>query len=113
MQGSNDTASNTRNSGAQRIEAICFRRERAFAARLPDSAELQEGIARYLEWYQANPEQFSDAHFQEAYAAGGIEGLRYLGSPDWLILGVHANHRPGEEIVPYWTAMKRLPLRCA
>jgi hypothetical protein len=68
-----------------RIEAICFRRERAFAVRLPDSAELQEGIARCLEWYHANPEQFSDAHFQEAHVAGGIEGLRYLGAPDWLI----------------------------
>jgi hypothetical protein len=68
-----------------RIEAICFRRELAFAARLPDSAELQEGIARCLEWYQANPDQFSDAHFQEGHTAGGIEALRYLGTPDWLI----------------------------
>lgn len=68
-----------------RIEAICFRRELAFAARLPDSAELQEGIARCLEWYQANPEQFSDAHFQEAHAAGAVEALRYLGSPEWFV----------------------------
>jgi hypothetical protein len=68
-----------------RIEAICFRRELAFAVRLPDSAELQQGIARCLEWYQANPEQFSDAHFREGHRAGGIEALRYLGTPDWLI----------------------------
>ena len=74
-----------------RIEAICFRRERAFAARLPDSAELQEGIARYLEWYQANPEQFSDAHFQEAHTAGGIEALRYMGTPDWIIRAISAS----------------------
>src|SRR5882757_1207548 len=40
-----------------RIEAICFRRELAFAARLPDSAELQQGIARCFEWYQANQDQ--------------------------------------------------------
>lgn len=71
-----------------RIEGICFRRELAFAVRLPDSAELQEGIARCLEWYHANPEQFSDAHFQEAHAAGGIEALRYLGSPDWIIRAI-------------------------
>jgi hypothetical protein len=71
-----------------KIEAICFRRELAFAARLPDSAELQEGIARCLEWYQANPEQFSDAHFQGAHAEGGIEALRYLGGPDWLIRAI-------------------------
>jgi hypothetical protein len=71
-----------------RIEAICFRRELAFAARLPDSAELQQGIARCLEWYQANPDQFSDAHFQEGHTAGGIEALRYLGTPDWLIRAI-------------------------
>ena len=71
-----------------RIETICFRRERAFAARLPDSAELQEGIARYLEWYQANPEQFSDARFQANNMAGGIEALRYLGTPDWIIRAI-------------------------
>ena len=71
-----------------RIEAICFRRERAFASHLPDSAELQEGIARYLEWYQANPEQFSDAHLQEANTAAGIEALRYLGTPDWIIRAI-------------------------
>jgi hypothetical protein len=71
-----------------RIEAICFRRERAFAARLPDGAELQERIARYLEWYQANPEQFSDTRFQENHMAGGIEALRYLGIPDWIIRAI-------------------------
>lgn len=71
-----------------RIEAICFRRELAFAARLPDSAELQQGIARCLEWYPANPDQFSDAHFQERHTAGGIEAARYLGAPDWLIRAI-------------------------
>ena len=71
-----------------KIEAVCCRRELAFAARLPDSAELLQDIARCLEWYQANPEQFSDEHFEEAHAAGGIEALRYLGSPDWLIRAI-------------------------
>jgi hypothetical protein len=74
-----------------RIETICFRRELAFAARLPDSAELQDGIARSLEWYQANPEQFSDAHFQETHMTGGIEALRYLGVPDWIIRAMSAS----------------------
>jgi hypothetical protein len=71
-----------------RIEAICFRRELAFAARLPDSAELQQGIARCLEWYPANPDQFSDAHFQERHTAGGIDAMRYLGTPGWLIRAI-------------------------
>lgn len=68
-----------------KIEAICFRRELAFAVRLPDSAELQQGIARCLEWYQANPDQFSDSHIRESDSAGVMESLRYLGAPDWFI----------------------------
>lgn len=67
-----------------RIEAICFRRELAFAARLPNGAEAQQEIAHSLEWYQANPGQFSDAQFRENHTVGGIEALRYLGTPDWL-----------------------------
>ena len=68
-----------------RIEAICFRRELAFAARLPNGAEAQQEIAQCLEWYQANPGQFSNAQFRENHMVGGIEALRYSGAPDWLI----------------------------
>lgn len=71
-----------------RIEAVCFRRERAFAVRLPNSDDLQQEIAQYLEWYPANPDYFSDANFFELRRAGAIEGLRYLGMPDWLIRAV-------------------------
>ena len=71
-----------------KIEAICCRRELAFAVRLPGSAELQQDIARCLEWYQTNPEQFRDARFQEAHTVGGIEALRYLGTPDWIIRAI-------------------------
>jgi len=68
-----------------RIEAICFRRELAFAARLPDGAQLRQGITRYLDWYQANPDYFSDAQFQKRRTDNEIEALRYLETPDWLI----------------------------
>jgi hypothetical protein len=68
-----------------RIEAICFRRELAFAVRLPNSPELQQQIAQSLEWYQANPDFFSDATFRERDTAGGIEALRHVGVPDLLI----------------------------
>jgi hypothetical protein len=68
-----------------RIEAICFRRELALAVRLPDSATLQQHIAEYLDWYQANPEYFRDAHFRERDSNGEIEMLRHIGAPDWLI----------------------------
>ena len=73
-----------------KIEAICFRRQLAFAVRLPNSTELQE-IERRLEWYQANPDQFSDAQFREYHMAGEAEALRFLGTPDWLIRAVLAS----------------------
>jgi hypothetical protein len=68
-----------------RIEAICFRRELAFATRLPDGAQLRQEIIRYLDWYQANPDYFSDAQFQKRRTHNEIEALRYLKTPDWLI----------------------------
>jgi hypothetical protein len=68
-----------------RIEAICFRRELALAARLPNGAELQQEIAHTLGWYQVNPGQFSDAQFLENHMVGGIEALHYLRTPDWLV----------------------------
>jgi hypothetical protein len=61
-------------------------RLRCFAtARLPDSTELQQETARYLEWCPANPDLFRDAHFPETHISGGVEALRYLGTPDQLI----------------------------
>ena len=68
-----------------RIEAICFRRELALAVRLPDSATLQQHIAEYLDWYQANPEYFRDANSRERHTNGEIETLRHIGAPDRLI----------------------------
>jgi len=73
-----------------RTEAICFRRQLAFAVRLPYSAELQQEIIRCLEWYQANPDFFRDANFRESHTAGGIEALRYVGAPDLLIRAILA-----------------------
>jgi hypothetical protein len=68
-----------------RIEAICFRRELAFAVRLPDCSQLQEDRAQDLNWYQANPDYFRDAQFSERHTKGEIETLRHIGVPDWLI----------------------------
>src|SRR5271167_4755956 len=68
-----------------RIEAICFRRELAFVARLSESAKLQEDIAQYLNWCQGNPDYFSDAHFLERYSDGEVGMLRHVGVPDRLI----------------------------
>jgi hypothetical protein len=73
-----------------RIEAICCRRELAFATRLPDSAPLKEEIARRLNWYKSNPDYFSDANFHELRTHGEIEMLRHVGVPDWLIRAMPA-----------------------
>lgn len=68
-----------------RIEAVCVRRERDFAAKLPDSAELQHEIERILEWCRANPEGFSNKQFRERDNQGAIDALRYVETPEWLI----------------------------
>jgi hypothetical protein len=68
-----------------RIEAICFRRELAFAARLPNGAELQQELERSLDWHVANPDYFHDAQFQKRGTSGEVEALRYLGAPEWFI----------------------------
>lgn len=67
-----------------RIEAICFRRELAFAVRLPNSAQLQQDIARCLGWCKATPEYFDDRHFQARREAGISGALSYLGVPGWF-----------------------------
>lgn len=67
-----------------RIEAICCRRELAFAIKLPDSAQLQEEIAASLEFYGTNSEFYSDANFHDRELQGQLEALRHLGAPEWV-----------------------------
>jgi hypothetical protein len=61
-----------------RIEALCFRRERAFARRLPDSHELVAEIERQL---QRDPSYWAD----DAHAQGVVDELAKPGVPGWLI----------------------------
>ena len=68
-----------------RIEAICFRRELAFAVRLPDSAQLQKDIGYRLTWYQSNPDYFGSAQFHERHTEGEMEMLRHIEIPEWLV----------------------------
>ena len=61
-----------------RIEALCFRRERAFARRLPDSQGLLEEIERQL---QRDPSYWADTvHLQRV-----ADELTKLGVPAWVI----------------------------
>jgi hypothetical protein len=61
-----------------RIEALCFRRERAFARRLPDSHELVAEIERQL---QRDPSYWAD----DAHAQRVVDELAKRGVPGWLI----------------------------
>ena len=87
-----------------RIETICLRRELAFGASLPDSAQLQEDLARTVEWCAANPDYFSGARFRERDTQGRITALRYLGTPDWIV-------RALQKSLPVIFAVRRLVRR--
>jgi hypothetical protein len=71
----------------QRIEAVCIRRELNFIAKLPHVEPLQEARAYALEWCASGEHDFfSDSNFAMRHEEGSIEGLRYLGVPEWLIV---------------------------
>jgi hypothetical protein len=67
-----------------RVEAVCFRREIAFAARLPNGAEVRERAQRSLEFYSAD-ELWTDAALAERHLEGALAALRHLGMPEWLV----------------------------
>jgi hypothetical protein len=66
-----------------RVEAVCFRRERAFAAKLPNGELGVARIDRYLKFY-ADPEHWTDEVLSKRHEEGSVEVLRYLGFPEWL-----------------------------
>jgi hypothetical protein len=68
-----------------RIETVCRRRELAFAARLPNGAELQRKIRHNIEWYAANPEWYSNHQFQERRTRQAVDALRHIDAPEWFI----------------------------
>ena len=61
-----------------RIEGICFRREIAFARRLPEPGDLVPTAERQL---TREPEYWTDQAFRERTAAE----LERLGVPSWLV----------------------------
>src|SRR5947199_978106 len=69
-----------------RVEAVCTRRELAFAARLPDGARLRETLRAS----QFPPDFWTNWAFRERDLHGTIEALRHLGTPDWLVKAVLA-----------------------
>lgn len=70
----------------RRIEAVCIRRELNFVAKLPHAKPLQAARAYALEWCTGGEHDFfSDSNFATRHEEGSVEGLRYLGAPEWLI----------------------------
>ena len=71
------------------VEAVCLRREIAFAARLPNGEEARERAKRSLELYSAD-ELWTDAAFAERHLDGALAALRHLGAPEWFVRTVAA-----------------------
>ena len=65
----------------QRVEAACFRRELAFAAKLPDGAFVRYAAEHGL---KTPPEYWRDELFNKQLTAGSAEIFRYLGIPAWV-----------------------------
>jgi hypothetical protein len=66
-----------------RVEAACFRREMAFAAKLPNGEQVREQAVRKLGFYNTQ-DYWTNAAFAERYDKDHIELIRRLGAPDWI-----------------------------
>jgi hypothetical protein len=60
----------------QRIEAICVRREMAFACTLPDGQRVRDSAADVL---AISPSYWTDAASDDRHIKGSVEALRHLG----------------------------------
>jgi hypothetical protein len=71
-----------------RVEAICVRRELAFAARLPNGQRAREWATQRLVWCSA--ENLSDTAREKRDDDWYPEELRRLGVPNWMIWAIFA-----------------------
>jgi hypothetical protein len=67
-----------------RVEAVCFRRELAFAARLPNGHSVRDRAERSLAFY-ADPTYWTDTAIEHRYFTEGAETFRRLGVPEPLV----------------------------
>jgi hypothetical protein len=65
-----------------RVEAACFRRELAFAAKLPNGERVREQAGDAL---AIPPATWTDAAERARDVDGSREALRHLGAPNWLV----------------------------
>jgi hypothetical protein len=72
-----------------RIEAACYRAERAFARRLPPAIrgpEMAEKADRCVRALLDPSSDFSERYYSDkAYFAAKVQGLRGAGTPEWLV----------------------------
>jgi hypothetical protein len=66
-----------------RVEAVCFRRELAFAGKLPDGAQIRDEGERRLTGYPSD--YWTTKGFSERYDNGAADTLRYLGRSELFI----------------------------
>lgn len=65
-----------------RIESVCARRERAFAAKLPNGEQVQA----QAEWRLLRPaDTWTNANWMARYEKDLPSALRHIGLPEWLI----------------------------
>jgi hypothetical protein len=67
-----------------RIEAACFRREIAFAAKLPNGELVRNQAERCLAFY-ADPAYWTDAAFEKRYPEELLASARRHDIPEWLV----------------------------
>jgi hypothetical protein len=66
-----------------RVEAICCRRELAFAGKLPNGEQLRAQAERRLT--DIPNDYWTNAAFRDRFDKDHAEALRDLGAPDWLV----------------------------
>ena len=66
-----------------RIEAVCIRRELAFAAKLPNGEQLRAQAASSLELCAAQ-KLWTNVAIAERHDKAAVERLRQLGTPEWV-----------------------------
>jgi len=71
-----------------RVEAVCVRRELAFAAKLPNGTQLLETTEQALAW--CNGDNLSNKAFERRREQQDVDELHRLGVPNWLVRAIVA-----------------------
>jgi hypothetical protein len=70
-----------------RVEAVCVRRELAFAAKLPNGEQVRELAERRLLMCTVQ-DTWTNAAFTARHLKGSVATLHYLGCPEWVVQAV-------------------------